>query len=637
VSCPSFRPLVRVPLALLLTACTGSEGGPQRTLRLERMDPTIKEGVFLNEPLTFHFSADVDPLSISRESVVIETEQHERARGRLSVEGRRVVFRPDVPHAQDLSDGGFRPGAQYRVWLAGFPRPDGIRGAGGEPLAETLCREFTAVAVDAPRRKRLFDDPHQERRKPPDLFPGAPGNCQVDVGEALYLACEKQIDPTSVRPDDFVLWREPTRDEPGRNFDLFARIVENEPDSLREPPRGMRKPYGDESWRTERRAALIELTPVRPLAPGKYVLYYSPPEPLAGEEPWLLCDFSLRPLFPGPHRFGRTIQVVQARGSAKLGAFVEDFVDEELRAPIAVPDCDGTAAWDGTGRVEVHYPLAAGDGSADAVSLGSTESRTDLQATRIDLAEGTTCRLPGAPGLVVLRAQGRISLHGILERDSPFKDVLDCGEPVRGLPLSQWLARAQAANPSWTVIIAGGDIVIDKGEIRSKVPVLLVAGGQVRDSGRCNLPEGNYWFQSGVGSVYTPGPQKEALFELDPPLVKNPLRVPLRFAVVSGPLPRTGRVARWISANSSGGFEPLNSFQHVENVKSDRTLSSFSVHYFPADAPQVPDFSTGPTSPVFLQQPDSVRFVVELVVGNCPYWEAPFVDRVQLEFEQAPQ
>jgi len=637
VSRPTSRPFLKALWTLALAACTGSEGSPQRTLRLERMDPTIKDGVFLNEPLTFHFSAEVDPLSISRESVVIETEQHERARGRLSVEGRRVVFRPDVPHARDLSDGGFRPGAQYRVWLAGFPRPDGIRGAGGEPLAETVCREFTSVAVDTPRRQRLFDDPHQERRKPPDLFPGAPGEYPIASGDAIYLACEKQIDPTSVRPDDFVLWREPTRDEPGRNFDLFARIVENEPDSLREPPRGIHKPYGDESWRTERRAALIELTPVQPLAPGRYVLYYTPPEPRAGEEPWLLCDFSLRPLFPGPHRFLRPIRVVPVRGSLALGAFVEDFVDEDLRAPLVVPDCDGTAAWEGTGRIEIHYPLAAGDGSADAVTLGGSESRTDLQATRIDLAEGTTCRLPDAPGLVILRAQGRISLNGILERDSPFADVLDCGEPVRGMPLSQWLARAIAANPSWTVIIAGGDIVIDKGEIRSKVPVLLIAGGQVRDSGRSNLKDDRYWSQSGVGSVYTPGGPKEALFELDPPVDKNPLRAPLRFAVVSGPLPRTGRVARWISAYSSGGFEPSSAKRHDDNTKSQKTLSSFSVHYFPADAPQAPDFSTGPTSPVFLPQPGSVRFVIELVVGNCPLWEVPFVDRVQLEFEQAPQ
>jgi hypothetical protein len=620
-------------------ACTGSEGGEPRTLRLVRKDPGHNQGVFLNEPLSFHFSAEVDPLSVGRESIVIETAKGERARGELEVEGRKVVFRPDVPHAQDLSDGGYRPGVEYLVRIAGFPRPDGIRAATGEPLAQTERWSFTTVALDAPRRGSLFDDPHQEHRKPPDLYPGAPGDYTIGAADAIYLGSEKQIDPTSVRSGDFKLVRQRVAAGGAEPVcDLFARLVENEPVARRERPRGIASQSSDKAWRTERRAALIELTPVQPLEPGRYVLQYQPARPPAGEEAWSLRDFSRRPLFLEVHGFERTIQVDGSRDSSARGeAFVEDFVDRDLRTPLVVADCDGTAAWEGSGRVEVHYPLAAGDGSADAVSLSAEEPRTDLQATSIDLAPGATCRLAEAPGLVILRAQGRITLRGNLERRAPLAQPLDC-DKERGVPLTGWLARVKAANPSWTIVIAGGDLVIDsEGEIRSEVPVLLIAGGQIRNSGKSSLPVLRFWSQSGAGGMRTPGGPSDARFELDPPIGANPLKRPLRFAVVSGPVPQTGGIERWISAYSIGGLEPPSSSFRPSHPASESTASSWSVRYFPADAPHAPDFSKGATSPVQLPQPGSVRFVVELVLGDKADWQAPYVDRVQLAFERAPR
>jgi hypothetical protein len=611
-------------------ACAGSEGAAPRTLQVVRIDPERSEGVFLNEPLAFHFSAEVDPLSVSRESVVIETADGQRARGSLSVEGRKVLFQPDVPHAPDLSDGGYRPGASYRVRLVGFPSPDGLRGAEGEPLAFTRPWSFTTVAADQPRRSALFDDPHQEYRKPPDLYPGGSAMYTIGAGDALYIACEKQIDPTSVRAIDFKLEPERlTAGAPPSEFALYARLVENEPVARRERPRGVHTQSSDEAWRAERRAALIELTPVQPLEPGTYRLRYQPAGAPAGEEVWSLRDFSRRPLLPDLHLFhlfSRKIQVFAGSGSDSHGeSFVEDFVDHDMRSPLRVPDCDGTAAWEGNGRVEVHYPLAAGDGSADAVSLSAEEARTDLQATSIELAAGQTCRLPDGPGLVVLRAQGRILLRGVLERRATLAQAFDCGPP--GTQLSDWLARARAANPSWTVLIAGGDLVIE-GEIRSAVPVLLVAGGQVRNLGPA-LPAELCWTQSGASGPRSPHDKPDACFVLDPPVKSNPLRAPLRYAVVSGPVPSTGVVGRWSSAQASGGLEPARG-----RPETGRTPSSFSVHYFSADAPQLPDFSKAPTNPAFLPQPGPVRFVVELVVGDEQEWQAPFVDRVQLEFEK---
>lgn len=628
-----FRAICCASSLGLAAACAGSQDTPPNTLRFEKFAPVVTEGVFLNEPLTFHFGSDVDPLSVGRESVVIESAQGERARDSLSVEGRRVVFRPDVPRAQDLSDGGYRPATRYVVRLAGFPRPDGLRGVGGEPLAATWRGSFTTVAVDAPRRSRLFDDPHQERRKPPDLFPGAGQHYVVAAGDPLYIGSEKQIDPTSVRSGDFKLRRvrrSVTQSE--QLLDVFVRLLENDPLARRERLRSFRTLYSDEQWLTERRAALLELTPVQRLESTEtYELLYEPLESPAGEELWSLRDFSLGRLLPEPLTFKRRISVVSGTEAGTRGqSFVEDFVETGLRSPKFVPGCDGTAAWTGTGRVEVHYPFAAGDGSADAVALSGVESRRDLQATSLDLAAGATCTLPDAPGLVVLRAQGRISLQGILERRAPAAQPFDPGPS--GTPLSLWLARAQAENPSWTVIIAGGDLVLAEGaEIRSSVPVLLVAGGQVRNLGPA-LSEERFWTQSGARDPQALLSKGEATFELDAPVGANPLRAPLRYAVVSGPVPETGGVLRWNSAYSRGGFVPPSSA--LPPPKPGRTPSSFSVHYFPADAPQMPDFSKAPTSPAFLPQPGPVRFVVELVIGDEKVWQAPFLDRVQLEYEQ---
>ena len=625
-----IRLLLRPLSALLLAACGGSQGAPPRTLQLNKIVPGSNqlEGVFLNEPLTFYFTADVDPLSVHAESVVVETEAHERAHGRLRVEGTKVVFQPDVPRARDLSDGGYRPDTQYCVRLEGFPRPDGIRGAGGEPLAQTISFRFRTVHLDEPRRALLFDDAHLGGHKPPKLFPstGAAGLYQIGTRGPLYIACEKAIDPTSIRSEDFTL-RMGTYAEPvTHDVALFARLVENEPDpELRARPAGVRSLLGEDAWRSEKRAALIELTPVGSLETGEigYLRYI----PVDGDEAWSMRDFSLLPLLRHEVVFRESkISVVADMAPASQDELVEeDFVDADRRSALAVPECDGSACWKGDGRVEVHYPLAAGNGSAGAVALGPVQALGDLQALEIDLEPGTDCRLPDQPGLVVLRAQGRIRLRGKLERHAAAAEALDCTREA-GQPLSQWLARTQAANPSWTVLIAGGDIDIS-GSFESSVPVLLIAGGQIRAAALDASPQ--VWIQAGAGGAHSPLAH-QAEFLLDPPVGANPLLRPLRYAVVSVPLPATGRVARWLSASSSGGLEPLAQ-------AGEHASSSWSVRFFRADAPQVPEFSEGLTSPVFLEQPGAVRFIVELVVGEGKLWHAPYVDRVQLSFERAPK
>lgn len=635
-----LRPPSLLLLAGLALSCGDTRAAGPGELVLRSFAPQIKQNVFLNEELSFHFSAEVDPASVNTESVVIETLGGERALGRLSVVGRRIAFRPEAPHARDLSDGGFRPGTTYTVRLVGFPRPDGIRGVGGEPLGRTFSGSFTTVAPDETQSNLLFDDPHQERHKPPGLFP--PGTAPtspygVGAGDPIYLACEKPIDPRSVRSED---WRLSLASAPSVATDIpvFARLVENEADAeFRPRPAGVRSLQSSEAWRSERRAALIELMPARPLAPGETrVLRY---EPQAG---YSMRDFSRGALIEKPRSFGeRVIEVVSGLGSGQE-EFVEDFLAPDLRTPLVVPGCDGTACWESSGRVEICYPLAAGDGSLGALALGDAPPSADVQATEIDLAPDQTCRLPAAPGLQIVRAQGRLTLRGKLLRAASPAEPLDlAGE--RGTRLSDWLEQSRQRNPSWTVLIAGGDLVLEAGgALESSVPVLLVAGGQIRIAGALALPATGktLWMQAGAGglSALASQGQMSAHFLLDPPGGANPLRKPLRYGVVSGPIPPTGRVARWVAAEASGWLGPRAGagFLPPKAPVPGGTPSSWSVRYLDAADAELA-LHRAVASPVFLEKPGAVRFVVELVVGDGPLWQPPFVDRVHLSYAQTPR
>ena len=56
------------------------------------------------------------------------------------------------------------------------------------------------------------------------------------------------------------------------------------------------------------------------------------------------------------------------------------------------------------------------------------------------------------------------------------------------LALSEWLADVAVADPAWTVVIAGGDLVV-RGSIEVGTPLLLVAGGRIRVYGRVRAAE----------------------------------------------------------------------------------------------------------------------------------------------------
>jgi hypothetical protein len=618
-------------LALLLAPGAGACGADAATpvLRLEGVRPEAVEGVYLNEELVFHFSAELDPASVTASSVRIlpvappEALAAGPARGELALTGRSLVFTPDPVLAADLGDGGYRPGTTYAVELAGFPRPEGLRSTDGLPLERSVLYRFTTVDAPAPRGAGggfLFEDPAPGRGLPVVLRSES-----VAPGEPIVLEGGEPLDPSTLHAEDFALRRGPReRRALGEPVPLRARLSDNRDRS------------------SGKGTALIELVPMERLEAGEtYQL-------LVDGERLRLRDFG-----------GHPVIVRNARGRAKLELRVEaprggpthayletteTFIDERLRSPEAVPGVDGTVHWSDTGRAEVRWPRAAGDGSDGAVLLPPHFLAGDLQATSLALAAGEQCVLSPEPGLVVLRAQGRLELAGALVRRTgahfpplaalPFeveeREQIDSLRPTAegargGEALSDWLARARSAELDWTVLIAGGDLVIG-GELASDGPLLLAAGGEIRMAAgaRLEVP-----FAATVGRRpslelrYDEGQRVQsawrAALALDPP-AENPLAAPLRLAVRSAPIPEVGGALRWHPAPRVDGRAGAG--------------GSFRLAYLgtggSSKREQVVD------DPAMLESSPTLRFELHLELpsgGPGVPWDPPWVDSVQVRWD----
>ncbi|MBL8862672.1 MAG: Ig-like domain-containing protein [Planctomycetes bacterium] len=627
-------------IAPAVLACAPAPPPAPRVLvhRLTRPEPGAL--VRLNESLVFHFSADVDRASVTQESVRITARDGRPARGRLVVDGSRVRFDPAPVLAADLSDGGYVPGASYTIEIAGFPRPDGLRAADGAPLASTYRAAFRAVEARG-GAEQIFEDRDPDRVRPLRLFPAPQGQpVQYEIGplDSLYLRCEEPLDPSSLVDGAFAL-----RPRRGPEVPLRPRLLENDPVATLKPrPARVRSSTPASAWEREPRAALVELTPARRL-------------PASSSEPWRLVfrpevavvEIALVPFLPGwpalPLAVPRThsgvprdlgghsvwepalvlvgFPVVDRGRDVGRGAWVEEFLDTRLRSTIAVPGVDGTAAWIDSGRVEVRFPKAAGDGRQGDLELTGVVHGRDHAAVRARVARGVTCRLGEAEGPVVLRTQGMLRIEGRLERTTGARTPLHF-EPGR---LSDWLDRtlavagAAARERDWTILIAGGDLVVD-GEIEVSTPLLLVAGGRIRVSGAVRSAQPGQVFRLGEGGG--PGLSASTVegLELDPP-EDNPLRETLRFAVLSGPLPARGSVVEWLEAEASGSAPARG-----------RTDPGWSVRYVPElqRAPEALGDLEVVDSPELLRRPGPLQVLIELVVEPGGRWRPPFVDAVRL-------
>lgn len=188
--------LVGVSLSLL-AACGGGGGGPVGEGRaggdfvLEATEPADGATIFLNDPIAFDFTQEVDLDSANLttvsfavlDEVGVPTTEYVTGTFQLGTKpgdaepGRRLLFVPSYPDNEDLDNGGFRPGARYRVQLVGGKEQNGteLRAASGRGLERPVTIGFTTVEGTQPAQ--LFRNPRA----------GGPVRVGFDVSTATSL------------------------------------------------------------------------------------------------------------------------------------------------------------------------------------------------------------------------------------------------------------------------------------------------------------------------------------------------------------------------------------------------------------------------------------------------------------------
>ncbi len=153
---PTLRGLACVAAAALsLTAvsCGGGLGTPQMVL-VSFSQPNIA-GVALNAPLIFTFSDDVNPASITPDTVQVNGDPSFTFET-IAVDGNLVALLPFIPNFEDYSDSGMAPDTTYSVFLPVFPAVDTVRSLTGKPLVTAEPFNFRTLPTPTfvePRRK----------------------------------------------------------------------------------------------------------------------------------------------------------------------------------------------------------------------------------------------------------------------------------------------------------------------------------------------------------------------------------------------------------------------------------------------------------------------------------------------------
>ena len=580
--------------SLLVTswACRPQVREPEG-LRVVGIQPRPGQASYLNEPLVITFDADLDLASVTSRSARIVHDGQERP-GSWEADGPHLTWRPLPLLSSDLQDGSLVPGERHELVLSGFPRPDALRSVDGGQLEATLRHAFEAVAAETnPALLDLSMDPGRcEPLRPRGVLPG--GVAVLRTADPLVLECAEPLDPTSVRGSDFWVEVDPASPGPrgsaaGEALPVRVRLVRNEPFRSR----------------SAAACAALEFWPEVPLEDGAYLLR-SQPRPS-------LCDMGGNPAIQEVDNavLARFRVVSTARGT---GADLRlEFLSDERLSPQPVPWADGAARWSGDGSLRVGFPAAAGSGRDGRVVLtGDAAPPARIEAQQLLVPQGQSLRLEGHDGLLLLQAQGTLRLAGDLVREETGSPHEPIPAAAPGTRLSEWLDGAVQQDAPWTVLVAGGDLVIE-GELRVDTPLILAAGGRVRVLGsvRCRSEELHLFGEGGgLGLPGLPGPLPGIL--VDAP-VQNPLEAPLVLAAVTSALPEEVH-----SAYAWGSLQ----------VGADAGAGSVEIGFLSASEPLERERLR--THPGLVEAPGPIRMVVELRVPPGAAWEPPSLDFVHL-------
>lgn len=186
---------------LACASCWRRSSPPPAPFTVARVSPvlTASSQLLLNDAITVYFSEPVDPMSVTRDSFAVLDAAGHAVRGRLHVDGTWVTFEPEPPLAADLRDGSLVPGGEYRLAIAGYPRPDGVRSRRGDLLQQGWQQPFRTAAFAASAAGPAPLRPVQADVRPFVLRPSEPGAAPLPVDDArLQLHFTLPVLPTTV-------------------------------------------------------------------------------------------------------------------------------------------------------------------------------------------------------------------------------------------------------------------------------------------------------------------------------------------------------------------------------------------------------------------------------------------------------
>ena len=639
----------------------GGEGSSPNSLGLERLAPwTDTAPMALNDDLRLIFNEVLEPTSITSQSVRLVNKATQRAvKGRWLIQGKELRFQPRGALRPDLIDGSFQPGSEYVLFLDGFPLLTGPRSVQGAGLAHSIRHSFrtqpwnvdaAGPQVGGSGRPELLRDASPDGAAVLQLRPGDPGASDATPlawDADLLLSCDEPLDPRWFRPEDFEVrerrtqqvWRSPFP-EPAygslksvqvASISLFRN--EDEDEDARDASGGAAAVL---------RVKFADSLPLRDGSRGAFELVLKPGVRDGGG----ICDYS------GHAAFRRPIQFRAVRSDAftreHSGSYDFEFSDAQDFAPLLDPGSDGTALWSDTGRLKVRYPRAAGDGSAGRSVLGTSFTANDLHGTRVLVPQGQQTHLTGE-GLVVIRAQGRIDIEGRLTRALPEGSAPEAIWDPKAVEtsgstqtLTEWLAEAKLRDAPWTVIIAGGDLVV-RGKIDVDTPLLLVAGGMIRGVGAPGAARNQVWLLGAGGFESMPSSSDAtASPNVTPPLIIdepnfNPLVEPLSFVAISSEVPKRIAPTHWGAPHIPGSNGSAGTFRvdflrpaplEGGSMWGEEWLRQAVRHDEPMDVLLEGGQADEGGGRVRLRM--ELRLLPAAVPRNPGPWDPPFVDRVRL-------
>ena len=217
-----------VAVAALVVTCLASacsdpaERSRPVSFRFLGCDQAGGDAVRLNDALWLRFSAPVDPGTLRPETIriarlVAGEPSTENVAGtyRLIGRGNVVAFVPEVPLRPDLEDGGLKPDSMYRVRIAGYPRPDGLRALEGQLLEESAVIEFRTVGKGEVKRLFTLGDrtwPGDDLPHLPRVIPQQDFDHNVHAwtdAETWFLLFDSPLRPDSLGPRSVRLVQEP--------------------------------------------------------------------------------------------------------------------------------------------------------------------------------------------------------------------------------------------------------------------------------------------------------------------------------------------------------------------------------------------------------------------------------------------